>query len=210
MIRRVLEDADRIVYALVSEKIDRDALEVDYLQHETVTYRKATKSLEFVDGADREKISQLFNRYRETLTANHLRGLVRAALDRADPVSVRAGLLFVPRAHRRLLESVATFVGGLDPRASLGTLGVVDSQETRATLLGVVRRELEAELDAAKRDLDALLTEEGVRPTTLAQRLEGFRRVKAKTQGYAELLAFSSQELVRRVADLEERVKEAL
>jgi hypothetical protein len=116
----------------------------------------------------------------------------------------------VPRAHRRLLESVATFVGGLDPNASLGTLGVVDSQETRATMLGLVREELEGELACAKADLEELLRQEGVRPATVAQRLETFRRVRTRVSGYAELLQFSAQDLLRRVGELEGAVKAAL
>lgn len=211
MIRRVTDDADKIVYAFVDEKVDTAGLALSYEQVETVIYEKAIKAIRLTSGANAEKIRALFDRYRTTAQAQHLRQIVREGLGAAEPVTVRPGMFFVPRKHRATLFAVASFVGSLDGRAVLGTLAIVDSKETRASMLRVVREELEAEIEQASGELDELLAADGSRrASTLADRLESFRAIRAKVTGYAELLELASQDLLGKLAGLEARLELAV
>lgn len=117
----------------------------------------------------------------------------------------------MPKQHRATLLAVGQFVSSLDGRAVLGALGIADSKETRASMLRVVREELQAEIDKASGELDELLASDGARrASTLAARLVAFRSIRAKVAGYAELLDLASQDLLGRLAGLEQKVKTAL
>ncbi|MCO5164837.1 MAG: hypothetical protein M9894_00510 [Planctomycetes bacterium] len=211
LIRRVVDDPAKIVYALVDEKVDTTDLALSYEQTETVIYDKQNKTLGFEQGRHADKIRALFDRYRLTAQAQHLRQIARQALEKANPVTVRPGLIFVPKQHRATLLAVGQFVSSLDGRAVLGALGIVDSKETRASMLRVVREELEVEIEKASGELDELLASDGARrASTLAARLESFRAIRAKVAGYAELLELASQDLLGRLAGLEQKVMTAL
>tara|TARA_R110002072_G_scaffold128623_10_gene266470 strand:+ start:3765 stop:4631 length:867 start_codon:yes stop_codon:yes gene_type:complete len=210
LVRRITEDSEKVVLALVAEEVDAQALEVDYEQVQTVTLNKTSKSLEFSSGAHADQIRDLFARFSSTLTAGQVRTLIRRALDVAHPIPVRPGLFFVGRDHEVRAESLAKFVDSLSPDSSLGTLGIVDSRQTRATMLRIVREDLEAEIDRAQEGLDSALADSGTRATTLARRLEVFRKVRAKVSGYSELLEFSVRDLQEKLRGLEDRVKQAL
>jgi len=210
MIRRVTDDAAKIVYAFVNEKVDTSYLALSYEQVETVIYDKETKAIRLTSGENAEKIRALFDRYRTTAQAQHLRQIVRQGLDAAEPVTVRPGMFFVPRKHRSTLLAVNGFVSSLDGRATLGALSIVDSKETRTNMLRVVREELEAEITRASSELDALLAADGSRRTSTLMRLESFKAIRAKVTGYAELLELASQELLARLTRLEEKLKTAI
>ena len=174
-------------------------------------YFKETKTLDFHDGTHPPRVRELFDRYRITAQAQPLRQIVREALEKAEPITVRPGLIFVPKQHRSTLLAAGEFVRQIDARACLGTLGIVDSAETRGTMLRVVREELEAEIERASGELDELLTADGERrKSTLAGRLEAFKAIRAKVSGYAELLELASQDLLGKLCELEEKVKTAL
>lgn len=59
LIRRVVDDPAKIVYALVDEKVDTTDLALSYEQTETVIYDKQKKTLGFEQGKHAEKIRAL-------------------------------------------------------------------------------------------------------------------------------------------------------
>lgn len=208
MIRRVTDDAAKIVYAFVDEKVDTAGLALSYEQVETVIYDKETKTIRLTSGENADKIRALFDRYRTTAQAQHLRQIVREGLDAAEPVTVRPGMIFVPGKHRSIMLAVASFVSSLDGRAMIGSLAIVDSKETRTSMLRVVREELEAEITRASGELDELLNADGSRrASTLTARLDSFRAIRAKVTGYADLLELASQDLLTKLSDLEQKVQ---
>src|SRR5215470_5512120 len=221
---RVIDRAgsERLVYALVAEDIDFNALGLSYGTALRILLDKKTGEMicttdaEGVIDAQRESLQvtnelmPYWRQYRDLFIARDLSEMMREIVAGMDAASLRqaGGVYFVPAAERdsllRLRQLIADIpqVAELDPFVC--ALGVPDAVEAKRGLSKAVHAGLLDEINSLRGDLGRLSeSSDRLREKTIAQRLVIYKRLKAKAEMYQELLGMRKDQVRAEIAGLE-------
>jgi hypothetical protein len=217
---RVIDRAgsERLVYALVAEDIDFNALGLSYGTALRILLDKKTGEMicttdaEGVIDAQREsqqitdELMPYWRQYRDLFIARDLSQMVREIIDGMNAVA--GGVYFVPESERdslfRLRQLIAGIPQGAGSESFVCALGVPDADEAKRGLSKAVHAGLLDEINSLRGDLDRL-SESGdrLREKTIAQRLVIYKQLKAKAEMYQELLGLRQDEVRAGIARLE-------
>jgi uncharacterized protein DUF6744 len=214
--------SEHLVYALVAEDIDFSALGLSYgtalriLLHKKTGEMICTTDAEGVIDAQREsqqvtnELMPYWRQYRDLFIARDLSEMMREIVDGMNAVSLRqaGGVYFVPASERDSLIRLRQLIAGIPQVANLDpfvcALGVPDAVEAKRGLSKAVHAGLLDEINSLRGDLGRL-SESGdrLREKTIAQRLVVYKRLKAKSEMYQELLGMRRDEVRAEIAGLE-------
>jgi hypothetical protein len=221
---RVIDRAgsEHLVYALVAEDIDFNALGLSYGTALRILLNKKTGEMicttdaEGVIDAQREsqqvtdELMPYWRQYRDLFIARDLSQTVREIIDGMNAVSLRqaGGVYFVPEGERDALFRLRQLIAGIPHTTDSGSfvcaLGVPDAVEARRGLSRAVHAGLLDEINSLRGDLGRLSeSSDRLREKTIAQRLVIYKRLKAKAEMYQDLLGIQQDQVRAGIAGLE-------
>lgn len=231
MLIRVINRAgsEHLVFALVAENIDFAALGLSYgtslriLLHKKTGAMIVTTEAEGRIDAQHEsqrlaaELAPYWDEYRDLHIARDLSEMMRTIIASLHATSLRqaGGVYFVPITERAPLNRLQTMVDAL-PRIPeidpfVCALGIPDAKETKKGLAQAVHAGMMDELVSLRADLEQL-SESGskVRAQTVAQRMLGFRRMRAKAELYRDLLDMQQEQVRAAIGELEGEARKLL
>lgn len=214
LVRRIKDDADVIVYGVVSEKADEVALELEYSTRGVVIYDKETKTLTFKVAPEREaEIRSAFEKYMTGYTSREVREIVKKfVIEFCDGFLARegGGVYFVPDTKSSELLKVEAAVAEINSGSHVFIMGVPDMDRERANALRLWTEEANREVEEMTKDVEKLTSSSNTRKATLESRIEAFKALKKKADAYASALGFEADSLNEKVKALEDKVLAAL
>ncbi len=213
-IRKVRSDDEVLVYQLAEVIRYENVNEVGLKKIQAMVYDRASKTARCETDLYRHDLMQAFELYKEQITASEVRKFVSDTILAAHGVLAHptGGVYFVPVQSHRMLEGLEHVIDSLHNDSFVFSLGVVDHAKSKKNMLRVFLDEITSEMEALEEDVADVTNPErkGVRESTLKRRVQEFKRVRAKAQTYADLLHFRQEDLLKKVGELEGKVKRAL
>jgi len=150
MVREVLSDEERVVRHLIKEVRDKKNVRLSYDQVGVIEFDRRAEA---VTGAAYEdsaksavaKAKKLFDRYRDYYGADHIRRMLKAALDDCQAVGVRpsGGVYFVPRQYEKTAKALSSLIKTLPGNSvELHLVPLVDATEQRAMVEDKLRSQV--------------------------------------------------------------------
>lgn len=212
---RLVDDSERIVMA-IQERVVEDAdgrhPVARYVERQTITYRRSSKTIACSSSFMRDDIATNFEKYCETYRANEVRTIVQNVLDNhAQSVRVRDGLYFVPGQLVEWVEKLRDLASRL-PRVKVTKVSILDvaggEREDMRDLAGAA---IKGELSALAADLERLQAAQADgtvgRDSTYEARLARFSELREKARVYQDLLAIETTDIESGLAELTEKVE---
>lgn len=139
MVREVLSDEERIVRHLIKEARDKKNVRLSYDQVGAIEMDRRTETMicsAYDDSAKQAvaKAKMLFDRYRYYYGADHIRRVLKAALDDCQAVGVRpsGGVYFVPRQYESTARALCSLIKTLPGNTvELHLVPLVDATDQR-------------------------------------------------------------------------------
>ncbi len=231
MLIRVINRAgsEHLVFALVAENIDFAALGLSYGTSLRILLHKKTGAMIVTTEAEGRieaqhesqrlaaELTPYWDEYRDLHIARDLSEMMRAIIASLHATSLRqaGGVYFVPITERTPLNRLQTMVDAL-PRIPeidpfVCALGIPDAKETKKGLAQAVHAGMMDEIASLRTDLEQI-SESGskVRAQTVAQRMLGFRRMRAKAELYRDLLDMQQEQVRAAIGELEGEARKLL
>ena len=221
--------SEHLVFALVAENIDFAALGLSYGTSLRILLHKKTGAMIVTTEAEGRieaqhesqrlatELTPYWDEYRDLHIARDLSEMMRTIIASLHATSLRqaGGVYFVPITERAPLNRLQTMVDVL-PRIPeidpfVCALGIPDAKETKKGLAQAVHAGMMDELVSLRADLEQL-SESGskVRAQTVAQRILGFRRMRAKAELYRDLLDMQQEQVRAAIGELEGEARKLL
>jgi len=213
LVRKILEDEERIVYGFVREVPDTRDLELEYDNVDAIIFHKDDQTISFKVGA-RTDVRGLFEKYLVTYTSDDLRRmLVDILVNRLGALTLRetGGVYFVPAPQREWLDKIEDMVERVSGR--LYRIEVVDREKTGPSLFAIWYAGAKEEVVRAIEDLERIaerMVEGDVPSRTLASKIKEVRALREKVEMYIDLFEFKAEELRSLVAKLDETARRML
>lgn len=192
LVRKVVEDEDELIYALVGEERNDMNVELNYDTLNQVIFNKKTGELTFSQAAVPE-IVDMYKLLCTTYTRRELVGSTRLVLEAYGAVILpnTNGMWFAPRAIRRVVEALKALYGEIDQQygtAWFRAIGITDDKESREVVGIVMDAEILRGLERAQKRLDEVLAEPNTRPNAIHSAVAAFQEVKSKVEMYGGML----------------------
>lgn len=213
---RLVDDSERIVMAIqerVVDNADGHHPVARYVERQTITYDRKSKSVSCSSSFMRDAIQAGFAKYCETYRANEIRTVIQNILDHhAKAIRVRDGLYFVPGGLVEWVEKLRDLAARLD-KVKLTKVSILDvaggEREDMRELAGAA---IKGELEALALDLEKIqdrVKTDGVtaRDSTYEARLVRFTELREKARVYQDLLAIETSDVEEGLAGLTEKVE---
>ena len=204
---------DHLVFTVSrAQPVDNEG-NVTYAQEARMTLDKRTGIL----GSDHnteltERIRTEYDVLLSSHTARDIMMMITKALQQWSAVTLRdtGGIYYVPRTQsenlRRLRDVVKQF-----GKSQMFLLPVHSTDEAKQSLGTAAAGSIEAELTALQEEIHGFMQEpEGVRPSTLARRLEAFGDLRSRADLYRTILNVTVSDLGGQIQKLEQQVETML
>ena len=194
-VRKIVDTPDRIVFAIIRELKQHD--DVQFTKDDLVILDKKTRSISYTVGSLTKEVENLLDVYRDVFIADDLRRVLVQGLRAAHAIMLRpnGGVYFIPTTMYPLLDQLCQFVTRLNPTASVARLGIVDTDQAKATVFQRVQEEIQAYVDRAKTDLQELLGSQTTKASTMQNRIESFHAARRKLELYESLLGGQAESI---------------
>lgn len=213
---RLVDDSERIVMTIqerVVNNADGSHPTAAYVERQTITYVRKSKSISCSSSFMRDVIEDGFKKYCKTYRANEIRTVIQNILDsHARAIRVRDGLYFVPGALVEWVEKLRDLASRLD-KVKLTKVSILDvaggEREDMRELAGAA---IKGELVALALDIEKMqerVKTDGVtaRDSTYEARLAMFSELREKARVYQDLLAIETSDVEKGLAGLTEKVE---
>lgn len=210
LVRKIREDRNQAVYALVSEDKDKANDKVDFAQEETAYYNKETRTFDTKGGKYGAKIKEAFERFLSVYNHNDIRAWVIQTLrEGCNAIVVRdhGGVYFLPPAYKDLLERMDRVMQRVDPETCLSIVGLQGTGREQQDIGRVAVLQLKAQIAGMAERLTNVFDAENGRKSTLEARLADFRRYREQLLVYKDILMFESSDIEKVLADSEKQLQ---
>lgn len=216
---RLVDDSERIVIAVserVVENADGTHPVARYVERQTITYDRESKSIKCSSAFMRTEIETAFKKYCETYRANEIRTVIQNVLDsHAKAIRVRDGVYFVPGALATWVEKLRELAAKLTnvkvTKVSILDVAGGEREDMRDLAGAAIKGELEA-LAADLQKMQEIQAENGVsaRDSTYQARLAKYAELREKARVYQDLLAIETNDVEEGLADLTAKVEKLM
>jgi hypothetical protein len=209
-VRKIVDDQEHVIFAIIREtKHEQD---VEFTKDDLVVLDKKTLSISYTVGALTKEVEALLDTYRDVFIADDLRRLLINGLRSAHAIMLRptGGVYFVPTPSYPLLDRLCQFVNRLNPNASMTRLGIVDTEQVKATIFQRVQEEIQTYVERAEHELRELLNNPTTKASTMHHRIESFNAARKKLELYETLLDGHAESIRLRLHRLIEQAQQVL
>lgn len=215
LVRKITEDATRIVYGLVSEARDTTKEELDYSQEDAVALNKETLELTFKTGNQASKIKAAFSRFLGIYNNIDLQHWVLGAWRRMSAIRVRekGGVYFVLPDQVVTVRRINAVLQAIGPDKGESYVDWVALQSTAVEKQAIGRAAvsfLTQQLEEAAGKLGENLTDTSARTNTFKNRLEDFKGIREQAKLLRDHLTFQTEDLEKALAAAEKAAKDRL
>lgn len=230
MLIRVINRAgsEHVVFALVMEDVDYNALGLNYATDLRIQLHKKTGQMicttqttgriESYHESQRvsAELQPYWQEFKDLHIACDLSEMVRRIIDSLQATGLRrsGGVYFVPKGKRDELRRLREMVAGLphlEDQPFVCAFGVPDLQETKSQMTQVIHAGMIDEIGSLRANLRRLIAEgTNVREDTVITRLAEFQSVRAKAQVYADLLGLRLDRMRAEIGELETQARRLL
>jgi hypothetical protein len=132
--RKITDNADKAVYAIVRETVDQETEHADYQQATTVRLDKAEKRVHAV-GAQADEFMTQFNAFNAGLTDEDIRGFANAIVKASMGIAFNphGHDYFVPEAYQHNMEKLDVFLRNLNVGRMYITPAIDDTRSLECT-----------------------------------------------------------------------------
>lgn len=213
ILRPILETDEKIIYGVVREDVDEANADLEYECEAKVAYSKKTESVHTKGKgaalAIADQVKDVFDEMTETFVNWDVQRMLRRNIGREmSSITLRrgGGFYFSLPQHLPDIEkhqAVVEDIGSSD-------MGIVvvkqDDKHNKRTVGRDTRRSLEDDLNEVKVELEKFKTKTP-RESTLEDRLNEFKSLKAKCDMYASMLDIQVSDLKQGVDDCAQQVR---
>lgn len=215
LIRKTLDGASALIYAVVSEKTDAKG-NAEYTQDALIMLdKKSTPPVLSTDTPSNDvaaKVMKEYARYVNTHTSRDVMTMITKALKAWSSVTLRetGGIYFVPRTQSDNLRKLQGAIERMG--SSLVFILPVHATEDSKRSLGIAAQgSIESELAELRTEIDSFLADpDGVRPSTLTRRLEAFNELRSRAGLYQSILSVTVEDLAGQLKSMEDSVQTML
>jgi hypothetical protein len=220
--------SEHLVYALVTEDVDFQALGLGYATDLRILLEKKTGQMICSTNARGRieayhesqqvaaELQPYWQEFKELHVAGDLSEMVRKIINSLQATSLRrsGGVYFIPRGNREKLLGLREMIAAL-PHGSeqpfLCAFGVPDLQATKTQMVQAIHAGMLDEIGGLRADLRRL-SEDGtnVREDTVICRLASYQSIRSKAQVYADLLGLRQDAIRSEISDLESQARRLL
>lgn len=207
IVRKVVEDEDELIYAFVGEEVDYVNVDLDYATRNQVIFNKKTGEVNFT----KEEVPEVRSMYEYLCTVYTRRELVymtKKILRAYGGILMKSsgGMWFVPSTVKHIVDELRGLymddINGTYGKSWFRAMGIVDDEDSRATMGEALMDEIGTELEEAESALQSILNNESSRASTIMHSVNRFKVAKGKAEMYATLLQIN-------LSDIEKKVDEA-
>ncbi len=220
--------SESIVFALVMEDVDYQALGLKYATDLRIQLHKKTGQMicttqttgriESYHKSQRvaAELQPYWREFKDLHVACDLSEMVRRIINSLQATALRraGGVYFVPKGKRDELVRLREMVAGLphlEDEPFVCAFGVPDLRETKTQMSQVLHAGMLDEIGGLRADLRRLIAEgTNVREDTVITRLAAFQSVRAKAQVYADLLGLRLDKMRAEIGELETQARRLL
>jgi hypothetical protein len=219
---------DHMVFALVAEEVDFEALGLTYATDLRIKLHKSTGQI-VCTTADKGHINALneslqlanelqpfWEEFRNIYLAEDLSRMVCSIVNEMKAVGLRrkGGVYFVPADQKDKLNALRTLITSLPTNGNeapyLCALGIIDESEAKRQLAKAVHTGIKDEVNSLAKDLQRFTEAPPgtVKLETVTERLLAYKELRNKVSIYADLLEMQSTDINRALDFLTNKAKE--
>lgn len=215
LVRKVVEDDQELVYALVDEALDYVKVDLDYKTRNHIIFSKETGEISFT----KEEIPEVVELYEYLCSVYTQRELIYITKNiilgyGGFPIENSGGMYFMPVAVREIVDALrGLYNEGIDERygkAYFRALGIVNTEEVQQTMSEVALETLSQDLADAETHLNYVLSSPTSRVSTITSAVNRFKVLMNRATMYQEILGFDPTEVAERFEDASHRATEVL
>lgn len=227
-VRRVWEDENDIVVAVLKGRHDKVTKETAVNQPNVFTFKKSTGDVEIEHDLFKEEFMGAYEYARDHYTHSDVRAVILDILHECEAVCVRdsGGVYFVPRIifdvdstgkqiHRQtdpLISCIQKFVQS--PHMGFNTfcrLALAEGDaETSKSVAHAFDTAVMSQLEAVEKELEAMETSSSTRSSTIHSRINEIDSVRQTAKMYQFVLNTEFTAVGQRLTKIEERMKKML
>lgn len=220
--------SEHLVFALVTEDVDFQALGLGYATDLRILLEKKTGQMICSTNArgrieayhESQQVAAELQPYWQEFKALHVAGdlseMVRKTIHSLQATSLRrsGGVYFIPRGNRARLFALREMIAALphgNEQPFLCAFGVPDLQATKTQMVQAIHAGMLDEIAGLRADLRRL-SEDGtnVREDTVICRLASYQSIRSKAQVYADLLGLRQDAIRSEISELEAQARRLL
>jgi len=200
--RKVLDDKDVAVFAIVTSSVDATAQDVTFDTEVKIVMNKKDYSIRVVGGSEdiSNRIQERYKEYMGVYTLDQIRStLLRFIYRHASAIMVResGGIYFVPATHMEEFKKLQTFFGllaDLNPGKSceVNEIPVVDAPGQKALMWKTFTADIMNRLNTMRREVSEI---EDPTEKSVERRIQDFQKLREEIEVYEALLEGMASDL---------------
>ena len=203
---KIKDDKVEVVFGVVEERADAIKKDLKFKVLARVEFNKTTNHLgNDVDHPAVAKVKEMYH-YHLDHDTDDIRRMMANFLSTAG-VGLRqsGGVYFVPAKYQITLDALCDVVGALGQNQTY-QLRVIDTPESRRTLVDVTQKGLDTEIRQLQDEIDKFAFEKA-KKTTLESKLEGFEDLRARVNMFSSVLEFKAEVLNAKIDKIKKIVQ---
>ena len=209
--KKIIDNGDKSAWAIAHGVVDEAKEQVDFETNTTAVFDKDIKTLK-ATGTKKNEIEGLFNKIKDTYTDGQFRTIVTRYLLRVcSSIAVReqGGIYFVPSImEAELVKLVKVFEELGKDRCDITLIPIVNTESARHNVAKSTSDQLKEEVEGMQADLEGLGDQ--ISPKMLEIRMAKYNDLRAKIEGYEDLLQFKAEELKEGLTKITDDLKKKL
>jgi len=213
VIKQIDDREDEIVFGVVKATADKAAEELLFDPENKLRFSKVTQTIT-IQNKEAYPNSR-FESYYDTFSNNYDSHEIRKMLldivnDHLSGVNVRekGGVYYIVDGDA--VKKLAQAVSLINDESGFDYLPIVDTQQTRNTMLKTFLSEIHKEMEGFRDECKLYLGKDDTRPSTLKNKLEAFQKLRAKISVYEDALEYAASDLKTEIGAMTENIKKYL
>jgi len=212
LIRKIVDDAEKIVFGIVEETADEANLDLNYATQNVIIFKKESQTLEFKLDMDPERANALqkrFQMYMGSYTSHEVRSMIHSFIRKlgAFPVRDKGGVYFVPKTRMEEMDKLSELISTLNG-SYIYVLGIRDEEKEKEGMKRSWENALSQELKVLEQEIQATVDEgNAVRASTLEKRGVRITSLKNKAQVYNDLFGNETPKELKKLNELLETIE---
>lgn len=212
LVRKIKEDEKYIIFGIVKEEVDPENIKLEFETQDIIFFDKENKEVFLkLNKLNLNDIKDLFDYFKIVYIAEDIRKVITRFLDHINAVLLRktGGIYFVPKDYALELEKISGVINNIG-NSEFYELDIVDSEATKRQAIKLIKSELERNLKKEAENLETLLDNPEIRPSSISRAIERYKNAKEKLEMYKSLLQFAISDIEQELNEIEKRIKDKL
>lgn len=166
-------------------------IDLDLVKSDRIIFDKDKKTIDIISKNEEvafriEKLNQLFQMYRSTVTGVELSAIIIRLLHYAGAVTLttRGGTYFIPSSRLEVLDKIEELIKGSSKK--LLRIGVIDSARYRVQVKEIASKEILGETREIKKEIKRLEAKSDKKDFVIENRLRKVRRLAGRVKALEE------------------------